>query len=88
MTPTDVFYGRDRKIQTARDMIKSMSLNLRRFTNMALNPPEQQVNVSQRLGRHTRFFCPIKVFSPDATDRSEAILPLAKSEQSVIVIKI
>ena len=42
MTPADVFYGRHKEIQTAREMVKSMTMQRRRFTNMGLHPPEQQ----------------------------------------------
>ena len=42
MTPADVFHGRDKEIQTARDMIKSMTLKNRKFVNMGLRPSKQQ----------------------------------------------
>ncbi len=42
LTPADVFFGRSREIQTARDMVKIMTMNRRRFINLGLHPPDQQ----------------------------------------------
>ena len=42
MTPADVFCGRNKEIQTARDMIKSMTLRNRKYINMGLGPLNQQ----------------------------------------------
>jgi putative transposase len=42
MTPADVFFGRDKEIQTARDIIKSMTLKNRKYINMGLDPSNQQ----------------------------------------------
>jgi putative transposase len=42
MTPADVFFDRHREIQTAREMVKAMTMSRRRFKNMGLHPPDQQ----------------------------------------------
>ncbi len=42
MTPADVLFSRHKEIQTAREMVKTMTLNRRRYTNMGLHPPDQQ----------------------------------------------
>ena len=42
MTPADIFCGRNKEIQTARDMVKSMTLRNRKYINMGLGPAKQQ----------------------------------------------
>jgi len=42
MTPADVFFGRDKEIQIARNDIKEMTLKNRKFVNMGLSPSNQQ----------------------------------------------
>ena len=42
MTPADVLFGRDKEIQTARKLIKSMTLKNRKFVNMGLVPSNQK----------------------------------------------
>ncbi len=43
LTPADVYYGRDRKIKAARNLVKEQTLRRRRRLNMGLQPLDEKL---------------------------------------------